>query len=351
MIITYIHSNWQVDKVSAQTRCRNLADAINRTSWRHRANLLDLASFAANDPSARRVCGDSDLLVIHRHLYGDILGAIQYWKARDKKVIVDFDQPVNFLTREMPGYAHWFEGAEPGQPVRIDPPPIEQFHWGLGMVDAATVSSERLADDWARYTNVHKIADYLNTHHYPAVREDHGDEVWIGLRKREDVGWFAAAGLFAAIESVCAQRPNVKIFLHGEDDRQALPNIPAGQLKMFPPVDGKEWAEILPSLDFGLLPLGGDYDLRLGSFAMLEFMISKVVWIASGESTPHHLSHFGIWTQNDPKSWELSLLQAYEARFNNQKKTIMEPYLFALNQDVRANIESVLKVYANILLS
>lgn len=351
MNITYIHSNRLEDKVSAQTRCRNLADAINRTAGRHHAYLLDLASFAANTPSAQKVCAASDLLVIHRHLYGDILTAIQYWKARDKKVIVDFDQAVNYLTKEMTGYAYWFNGVEPSQSVRIDPPPIEQFRWGLGIVDAATVASDRLADDWGHCTNVYKIADYLNTYHYPAVRHDHGDEIWIGLRKREDVGWFAAAELFAGIKSVCAQFSNVQILLYGVNGSDALPEIPARQLKIFPSSGGEEWAEILPSLDIGLLPLDGNYQMRAGAFEMLEFMISKVVWVASGDSTPHAAARFGVWAQNISPSWEGALLHILERMTLFKKKAAAEPFLFALNQDVGINIENVLKVYAGILSS
>ena len=144
-----------------------MVDAINRTGT-HQANLLDMTSFTQNTPHAQKVCGESDLLVIYRYLHGSILTAIQYWKARDKKVIVDFDQAVNYMTKNMAAYSFWIEGLPlEGLPIDdkaiIDPPPFEQFKWGLTMVDAATVPSVRLLDDWSRFTNVYKILDYINT--------------------------------------------------------------------------------------------------------------------------------------------------------------------------------------------
>jgi hypothetical protein len=65
----------------------------------------------------------------------------------------------------MKGY-RWTDLDIDGSSI-IDPPPIEQFKWGLAMVDAATVPSVRLVDDWSRFTTVHKVLDYINTHHYP----------------------------------------------------------------------------------------------------------------------------------------------------------------------------------------
>ena len=162
-----------------QIRCRNFADAINRIGWHH-ANLLDLDAFAQNTPEAQKICADSDLLVIHRYLYGPILEAIEYWKARDKKVIVDFDQAINYLTPDIPFYSFWMQGkpleilcasAERAHANPIDPIPLEQFKWGLGLVDAAVVPSTRLVVDWSPFTNVYEIPDYLNTDQYPAFKQ------------------------------------------------------------------------------------------------------------------------------------------------------------------------------------
>ncbi len=353
MVITYIYSDYPADQIRIQIRCRNMVDAINRTGM-HRANLLDMISFTQNTLHAQKVCGESDLLVIYRYLYGPILTSIQYWKARDKKVIVDFDQAVDYLTNNMPPYSFWFngmplEGFETEDKNFIDPPPIEQFKWGLAMVDAATAPSIRLVDDWSRFTNVHKVLDYINTHHYPALNQAHGNEVWIGFGNRVSYDSFEKSGLSEAMEKICSKDSQIKLIISDMGEAFGSLNINPDQIKIFSPHCFEDWVDILLSLDIGLMPIHGSYDLRLGSYDLLEFMISRIPWIASEEPTFHKLLQYGQWTQNTPSAWENAITKVLEQPDIYQRKAASEPFLFALSQDLSANIDKILKVYAAII--
>lgn len=141
----------------------------------------------------------------------------------------------------------------------IDPPPIEQFKWGLAMVDAATVPSVRLLDDWSQYTDVYKILDYINTYHYPALDQNHGNETWIGLSNRTGFDSFEKSNLLAAMEIVCRKRPQVKLILSGMDENFRRLDINSEQLKVYSPQSFEDWVGILLSLDIGLMPIHGDY--------------------------------------------------------------------------------------------
>ena len=353
MVVTYVYSNHLADQIRIQIRCRNMADAINRTGV-HRANLLDMNAFTQNTPHAQKVCGESDLLVIYRYLYGPILTAIQYWKARDKKVIVDFDQAINFMPENMPSHSFWFKGV-PFENLSIegknfiDPPPIEQFKWGLAMVDAATVPSVRLLDDWSQYTDVHKILDYINTYHYPALDQNHGNETWIGLSNRTGFDSFEKSNLLAAMEIVCRKRPQVKLILSGMDENFRRLDINSEQLKVYSPQSFEDWVGILLSLDIGLMPIHGDYDLRLGSYDLLEFMISKIPWIASEEPTFHKLSLYGQWAQNTESEWENMILNMVDQLDSYHRQAVRDPFLFSLSQDISVNIDKVLHIYEVVL--
>lgn len=353
MVVTYIYSNLMADQIRIQIRCRNMVDAINRTGT-HRANLLDMAEFIQNTVHAQKVCGESDLLVIYRYLYGPILTTIQYWKARDKTVIVDFDQAVDCLTENMPAYSFWFEG-QPFEDISfngygsIDPPPIEQFKWGLSMVDAATVPSVRLVDDWSQYTNVFKVLDFINTHHYPTLNQSHGNEVWIGLGNRVGYDCFEKSGLFAALESVCRKRPQVRLMLSNMEDAVSTPNISAQQLNLYFSYCFEDWVGILLSLDIGLIPIHGEYDRRLGSYDLLEFMIARIPWIASEETTFRKLSPYGQWARNTSAAWEEILLHTVDQLEVHQRSAAGDPFLFALSQSLSANIDKILKIYAIII--
>ncbi len=356
MVVTYIYSDVLTDRIRAQVRCRNLVDAINRTGT-HRANLLDMASFVQNTERAQAVCGESDLLVVYRYLYGPILTAVQYWKARDKKVIVDFDQAFNYLTENKAAHSFWFggvpflQGIDVESTMHIDPLPIEQFKWGLSMVDAATVPTIRLVDDWTRFTNIHKIMDYINTSHYPAVKQSAGNEIWIGAGSSVDRECLERSGLLDALENVLQTNPQVKLVLTDMDlaEASAALHVNEEQLKVFSLNSFEDWVDVSLRLNIGLKPMYGDYDLRLGSYDLLEFMISKIPWIASEEPTFHTMLRYGRWTPNTPEAWEYAILNMITELDAHQRKAAGESFLFAINQDVGVNIARILQVYDTIL--
>jgi hypothetical protein len=354
VIVTYIYSKCVADQIRVQLRCRNIVDAINRTGV-HTAKLLDMNSFAQNTPEAQKMCASSDLLVIYRYLYGPVLTALQYWKARDKKVIIDFDQAINYLSADMPGYSFWSEGKPlddhtPGNKNIIDPIPFEQFKWGLGMVDAATVSSGRLVDDWLQFTRIYEVSDYINTYQYPALNQTHENGIWIGLGNRVHYDSFKNSGLLSAMENVCKQRPQVRLILCNlEKTADMKLDIDPAQIKIYSPRFFDDWVSILLQLDIGLVPFYGNYDLRLGTGALLEFMISKIPLIASEQMTFLSLSQYGQWVKNALDTWENAILNTVDQLDVYQKKAAKEPFLYAISRDVSANIDKVLKIYTTIL--
>lgn len=357
MIVTFIHSHYPADDLRVQLRCRNFADAINRFGW-HSANLLDLNSFIQGTLEAHQLCAKSDLLVIHRYLYGPVLEAIEYWKARDKKVIVDFDQAIDYLTPDMCGYSFWLEGKpfdcldHENQLLtdQIDPIPFEQFKWGLGLVDAAIVPSARLVLDWSHFNDIYEIPDYLNTDQYPAFKQTHENEIWIGVANDTRIATMEGSGLLAALQAICQKRPQVKV---------ALCNIHENPAKSIlikdSPISNdtqrvtRDWADLLLKLDIGLVPIHGDYDLRLGRISLLEFMISKTPWIASNQLAFRELSRYGMLIQNSSNAWELAILKVIDNIDVFRRRAAGEPFLFALSQDINENIDKVLKLFLSIL--
>jgi glycosyltransferase involved in cell wall biosynthesis len=110
-----------------------------------------------------------------------------------------------------------------------------------------------------------------------------------------------------------------------------------------------EWANILLKLDVGLVPIYGDYDLRLGRINLLEFMISKTPWIASHQPAFREFSRFGQLVENSSIAWETALVKVLDNLDIFQKRATGESFLFALSQDVNENIDKVLKLFAHIL--
>ncbi len=116
MNITYVYPTGELSDRRVQVRCKNLAEAIQQTGY-HQASLVDLNSFLLPTEPARQACQKADVIVIYKHLYGAALGMVEYWKARDKKVLVDFDQALDLLPADFEEHAFWNEPERPANPA------------------------------------------------------------------------------------------------------------------------------------------------------------------------------------------------------------------------------------------
>jgi glycosyltransferase involved in cell wall biosynthesis len=156
--------------------------------------------------------------------------------------------------------------------------------------------------------------------------------------------------LTAALEMVCEQFPQVELILCGADENvSAMHGIPSSQLVTYPSASFDDWASILLKLDIGLIPIYGDYDLRLSRINLLEFMISKTPWIASSQPSFREFSRYGRLVKNSAECWETAISKAIENIEARQSWASGEPFLFALSQDVNENIDKVLKLFTYIL--
>jgi glycosyltransferase involved in cell wall biosynthesis len=202
--------------------------------------------------------------------------------------------------------------------------------------------------DWSPFTEIYEIPDYLNTDQYPAFKQVHENEIWVGMADHARPASIKNSGLLKALENVCQSHPQVKLVLPDREYQTGL-TIDPSQLVLYPANIFEEWADILLKLDVGVIPIHGDYDLRLGRIHLLEFMISKTPWIASNQPCFRELSRYGKLVQNSASEWESAVMKAVDNIDIGQKRAKGEPFLFALSQDIHENIDKVLKLYTHIL--
>ncbi len=203
--------------------------------------------------------------------------------------------------------------------------------------------------DWSPFTSVYEIPDYLNTDQYPAFKQDHESEIWIGPANGSRMVSMKNSGLLHALEKICRTRPDVKLVLSDVETSEELRNIHPAQIVKYRSNSFEQWADMLLKLDLGLVPIHGDYDLRLGRMNLLEFMISKTSWIASNQPAFHEYSRYGKLVLNSPNAWENVILKAMENIEALRKRVAGEPFLFALSQDLNENIDKVLKLFSHII--
>jgi hypothetical protein len=354
--ITYVYPDEEKDRYRVQIRCRNLVNAIRSTGW-HQADLLDLTSFAQQTEAAYEICSGSDIIVIYKYLYGPIFKAAQYWKARDKKVVLDIDEAVECIPPDLEEYRFWFHGVDnlgfPGYLLAGDgqPRPLEQFRWGLRLVDAVTTPSRRLVDEWADVAQVFYLPDYLNTDHYLAIKPDHPDSIRLCLRgEKIGTSGLLDSGVLPALEWLCKKRPNVKVvFINVQQDIFDSLDISAQQKEYLCWLDVKNWPVLLSSFDLGLIPVADEFGVRLSFVQAVEYMLMKIPWVSSDLPPYRELAQFGCLVPNVAEYWQQTLLEVVDHLSVFRNEVSGASFLYALGLDVNENISKVLATYEEIL--
>jgi hypothetical protein len=360
LIVAYICSKSPNDQYRVQIRCQNIAEAIQRTGF-HSAHLLDLEAFIQNTPEAQEVCQKADLLVVHRHLYGAVIKTILLWKARGKKVIADFDEAVNLITPEMPAYLFWKKGVSASDGFLkmvfgehpIHPAPIDQFCWGLKAVDAATVPSVRLADDWSTAVRTFFLPDYLNTDQYMVQRPSHNGHIHIGVSGNAvDFSNIQRSGLAAALEFVSQQREKVVVHFF-ELEQASIENtlIPANQRCVHNNIQAYRWPMYLANLDIGIACAEGKYSLRTSKLRIIEYSVMKIPWLASNLLPFREMDRYGWLVPNTEEQWTRAILEVIDHLEAYQTEANGEPFLYGISQDVFENVDKIIAIYDTVLNS
>ncbi len=353
MIVTYIYPLAENDQLHVQLRCKNLAGAINRTGL-HKSFLLDLDSFLNQSEDAQQICTQSDILVIYKHLYGHALRMVQYWQARDKKVLVDFDEALDMIPPDFDEHAFWkSETTSPLSARRERSSPLEQFRWGLRMVDSATVPSQHLVEAWSNLTTTHQVPNYLNINHYPPLptqaRSD--KKVVVGIQCQAiGAESLASSGLLSAIEEILPLRPHV-YFQIFSSPRSSIgrQSAASNRISYRPCVPYHEWPSILTGLDIGVAVINDAYGMHSSPIALTEFMIMRIPWLASDLPPFRALNQYGWLIPNAREYWKRSLIEVIDHLDLYRKEASRAAFLYALGQDVSANISKVLNLYQSIL--
>lgn len=352
MKIVYVYADTPKEWNCSEWRCAVPARAINR-SGRHIAEMLFIQEFAHNTPLAQATCKDADIIIVQRNLFGPVLASIQHWKAHDKVVITDFDDAYHLMPSSNVSYPLWHQGIAKtvdGASVKIDPPPLTQFKWGLRLVHAGTAPSKRLADDFHNYTPMYYLPNYIDLEKYQNVIPEKHEGIVIGWGgSLSHLQSFAESGILSAIKRVCQSRPQVKFMICGSDVRVLnLLDIPSHQKFHQPWVPYSEWAQVLGKFDIGLAPLFGAYDERRSWIKVLEYMIMKIPWIASEGAAYNELRTYGWLVKNNAGAWERVLLDMIDHLESYKAEAAQDPYLFGISQGIDENVEKIIATYTEI---
>lgn len=353
MNIVYVCSPQEADRESVRLRCHNLAGALLASGW-HQASVVDLPAFLEMEPGVVTLVHQADVLVIHRYAFGPMLQTVQYWKAHGKRIIVDID----LHERDLLARANLLEARAETLPLARKTGPLpaahalrsEELRFTLRLANLVTVCSPRLADDWSAYAPTVHLPDYLNLDRYLAVRQQHPGEIWIGLMMAGDGRTELFPGLVDTLLEVARLRPQVRVHIYGSPlPGSGLNGLSADQVVLYNNLSVEEWPRLLGNLNIGLAPLSSEEGMRAGRARVLEYMASKVPWIASNAQPFREFERYGILASNDPDTWMRALLQLVDHNDQYRAEAGGEAFLYALGQDVRENLDRILSIYARSL--
>jgi hypothetical protein len=354
MVITYVYPNEPENWENIEWRCTVPFDAINRTGI-HKANMISDAEFTSNSNACITMCLESDVIVIYKKLYGRVISAIHHWQAREKTIIVDFDEAYQLLDPATNEYKFWFDGVQikKGMAVKyISPAPMTQFKWGLKLVDGITVSSNRLASDWITFNNISVVPDYIHLDLYtPSNRSQKRKKIVLGWHgKSKQLQGLMDIGIGKAICDLLNKFPNLFFQMYVDDEPEKAIDD-EDRLQIFYNVRKKDWDKALPTIDIGLLPISGKFDQRQSDRSVLEYLVMKIPWIASQGSAFHEILSYGNYVENNIESWMLKLEEMIIHYDDFKTNASQAPYLSGIEKSVDENIHHTIDLYEKIFLS
>lgn len=316
-----------------------------KTFWqrkRFESALIDEASFLAQTAEGNLVCIDAEVIVIHIAVAVHAAQVIQHWRARDKIVVIDMSIPVVHLPErnafQIGAQIDTGDSSDPLQPAVIDRDP---FVWTIKLADGVITNSRRIYEDWSDSVRIHYVPDYLELDQYLIHPYEAHDGLRIGVKIAEGgLQKLSSTGLLSALETMCGGHPEIRVVVYGENPQYQHRIKLAPDQKLFVPRRNySEWMELLPSIDIGVLPKMGEFDMLCGREDVLELMAMRIPWIASDGMCCHELRQYGWLVQNKRGAWE-RILNDMITNLENYRAENSEAYLYSLSQGIEENIDT-----------
>jgi glycosyltransferase involved in cell wall biosynthesis len=253
-------------------------------------------------------------------------------------------------------YGYWHKGeariqyADGREELHyLKPKPLEMFKQALTLVHGIVTPSQKLCDDWARFSysvllpNYFEIDNYIN--HVPPKH----DGIFIGWGgSMSHFQSFTDSGVLEALSRIIHKRNDVKLLIAGDKRVYDKVRLPEGKKLFQPYVPHVSWPRVVEQFDIGIAPLCGEYDKRRSWIKPMEYMMLRKPWIASDVGTYDSIRDYGNLTKNYPKKWEEAIDNVLNS-IEGQSLKVSNGYEFALkNADVDKNVDNIIAVYQDI---
>lgn len=334
------------------------AKHINKTGI-HEAKIFFIEDFRRNEEEVRKACEESDLIIVERNYFGDTLIMLTYWRMHNKNVAAIFDDAYDLMEPNNVSYPFWIKNEitarneQTGEPVklRIVPPVLDQFRYGLRQVKGIILPSKMLCQDWSKINKTYRTHNYIEPDRYanPHSLYPHDDILigWCGSLSHWES--FERSGIIPALQYILQKYDNVRLMIGGDPRVYNLFEVPEGKKMFFHSVPEEQYASLISTMDIGLAVLASDFDRRRSWIKVLEYMYLKIPWIASDFITYSELRDYGTLVKNGTETWKKGLEDMVLNIEQKRKLANTKAYDFALTQTWDKNIDKYMKLLQEII--
>lgn len=351
----------------------------------HHVSLIPVHLFEQNTIEANNALSQTDIIVIERNFFGDVLTRIAYWIVRGKIVIANYDDYYEGIEETNASYAFWNKGeVSLEQTERVEEPffysysdkyykfkntrikeikthakkigyphPIWQFKMGLKMVYAQIMPSKYMMRKYKNLSPTYYVPNYFVTQNYINIPKDQRDFKTIGWGgSLSHVQSFKDSGVIQALENIINLRNDVKLLIVGDKRILSLFNIPDDKKIFQPYVKNEEYGGLISRLfDIGIAPLEGEYDKYRSMIKPIEFMLTKTPFVASyGEAYKGlaGIGGLGNFIKNSAHNWENKLKYILDNYDEEKEKMNGKPFQYALTWDYMNGVNYMVETYRKI---
>jgi len=331
---------------STAWRGEMLFKAIQKTGL-HNVELISSTDFSSNSPKTINICQNSQLIVIEGSPEIDLLNMINFWKSRDKKVVVDIpislERICNNIGLQAEGtfsIAQMYSTYQNKDNLKVEK--SERFRWGLHLADCILISSLQQQAKWQITAPVKVISDFIDLDIMRDCAKYKHDSFIIGLFINEQK---FDPFLQLLIDLIIEKFPNVKWLPICE--KFQLSNLKIDSIISDLPVGlSKQWPASISLIDLGIF---WDYQSIRGKYYrnILELMALKIPWVLNEQKGYQDLTKYGLIIENR-NNWQSTILEIIQNIIDDKSNT-EDGFLYSIGHNIEDHIHEILNAFSEII--
>lgn len=338
-----------------------------KNSGKAGVKIMSVREWMAQTSAAKTACAWADIIILQRVLIEESVKHTQHWKARGKKILLDFDDAYDLIRDDNAAYKFWGKGEidirlSDGHIYQrpLDNHPMAQFRESLPLIDGIVTPSRVLSKDWEPYTRAYYIPNYLDLPRYDKYKKitnPYTVIAWGGSLSH--VPSFSGSGVAWGLRQAMVDCPETRFLLIGDMRVKEHIRIPTGRLLTHTYVKASEWPALLKRYDIGLAPLYDKYDCRRSHLKVMEYAALGIPFVATRSAVYSELfdaagifvdqGDLTVCDQQNDAAWYQAIKNIAQHYDEYVDMALAKRGMYRELHDVNNNVDYMLQVYEEVL--